>query len=384
MLTLLQNKKINFLISLFAVSAVLFSAVPFSVATAATTKSELIKSITQDLSTQASENNLSGAGDVLGQQTTVPFFPRGFVYPIPELGNCNSKAACFQFCEQRENLEFCSMVSYRNGLMSASQLKKTLTFANYLQVGYFANCNDLGSCEELCSHKDVRSECDTLAINLDQGSRVLGVTDTKSESNKFSLLDYCKNNSGCYDQTPGGNNILTTLNNLIKSGDAPSACKDAEQCQDYCSMVQSTACNDLFTKLSYLSGTLAITEPYGKVLDASTDITQDVTSGQSGFGSGQSVGVVEPTQTAYQPQGALSCIIERQSVPAPLVLSDAEQADNFIESTQRCDKKYAATQNQAANYASSGKSKTLSGINSIYNCVMSLTSSADIQQCLNY
>ncbi len=384
MLTLLQNKNLNFSISLFAVIAVLFSALPFNLAIAATTKSDLVKNITQDLSTSSFDSAAVGNGQVLGQQTSVPFFPRGFVYPIPELGNCNSKTACFQFCEQQENLELCSMVSYRNGLMSASQLKKTLTFASYLQAGYFANCDDLGSCAELCSHKDVRSECDALAVNLDQGSRVLGATDAKTQTNNFSLLDYCKTNSSCYNQTPGGNNILTTLNNLIKSGDAPSACRDAEQCQDYCSIAQSSACNDLFTKLSYLSGTLSIAEPYGKVLDASTDITQDMTSGQSGFGAGQSVDVVEPTQTAYQPQGALSCMMERQSVPAPLVLSDAEQTDNFIENTQRCDKKYSATQNQAANYASSGKSKTLSGVNSIYNCVISLKSSADLQQCLNY
>jgi type III secretory pathway component EscS len=59
MLTLLQNKKLNFLISLFAVSAVLFSALPFSAATAATTKSELIKNITQDL-----EINLNAAKKV--------------------------------------------------------------------------------------------------------------------------------------------------------------------------------------------------------------------------------------------------------------------------------------------------------------------------------
>lgn len=365
MLIPLRNKKLKLINFVVIALAVILFVLPLNTATAATTKSELINRLSQQLGAPAS--NSSGA--VLGDQSSVPFFPRGFVYPIPELGNCDNQASCFQFCEQQENLEFCAMVSYRQGTMNASQLKKTLTFSHYLRSDYFANCNDLASCAKVCDQKDFRADCDLVAMSLDQGIRVLGATDT-IPSNNFSIVDYCKNNYNCGNEY-GGSNAMTAMQTLISSGYAPSFCNNVEQCEEYCSSAQSSECSDLYNNIAYLSGTLTESQSMGRVLEATTDGTQDTTSMD-----------VPTTPVAYQPKGMLSCVIDAQVAPTPVIQTDAQQSDTFMSNVQQCDKTYSATQGSASSYASGGKGKAKAGVSDIYNCVIGLKSSADILNCL--
>jgi hypothetical protein len=374
MLILLRNKNLRAVNLLVAIVALIFFVLPVNVTTAATTKSELVQRISQDLGYSAS-SSVNSSGTVLGDQQSVPFFPRGFVYPIAELGNCDSKTSCYEFCEQQENLEFCAIVSYRNGTMNSSQLKKTLAFSHYMRAGYFENCNDLGSCASICEQKDSREDCDLLAMTLDQGIRVLGATDNTT-TNNISIIDYCEKNPGCYnDEYSGMNNAVAVMDTLIKSGRAPSFCKTSEQCEEYCSMSSSSACVDLYNNIAYMSGTLTEDQTIGRVLDATTDNL-----------SGQDFANVQmPTDPiAYRPQGVLSCIIDTQTEPLNEAKTGTEQTDIFMYNTQRCDRSYNATQRQVNSFANSGQSQTMSNVSNIYTCVLGLSSSSQIERCLNY
>lgn len=342
---------------------------PKNFATAATTKLEL----TQRISSQLSSPGLSkNAGNVLGKNISIPFFPRGFVYPIAQLGNCMDQKSCFEFCEDSINLEICALVSFRNGTMTADQLKKTLAFSSYLQAGYFSSCDDLNSCAELCNQKSSEQECAVLAIGLEQGSRVLGAEDVNNDKSF---------NYGVGAISGLDNNIIGSLNNLIYSGRAPAGCSDAQSCVEYCSSSQSNfECDALFTEVSKLSGVWDGQGRPGRVLNVSVeDLAAIPDILDTGTGTGSS--------TTYQPQSYLGCITNKQSTTSPPIIapsqaSSPQEGDVFADTVSQCDSQYNTTQTQAQNYTNLGKEKANESISAITECIFGLDSSIGIQACL--
>ena len=378
----LRNKKIHIINLCAAFFGVIALTVPTRFVIAeTTTKAELTQRITGELSSSSFGGSSSGA--VLGEDTGVPFFPRGFVYPIAELGNCDNQASCFTFCEQQQNLELCAMLSYRQGTMNASQLKKTLTFAHYMHAGYFASCDSMHACADLCDKKETRDECNTLALSLDKGIQVLGATDVNPMYATTSVLDYCGGaGTNCYENNYGTGNVLSIMDILIASGKAPEYCNTAEQCQTYCATANTPECTALYSAIADMGG-MSPGMPYGgRVLNASTDAvaTDSLTLGNDA--ANQDNSSTYPS-IAYQPQGVVGCVISSQTAPTPYVQTDAEQSDNFMQNVKNCDRSYGGTTTQAQSYASTGKSKALSGVSDIYNCIVTLESSLDIQRCLS-
>ena len=340
--------------------------VPGNFATAATTKLELTQRISQQLS---SPQNESVGGAVLGQNVSVPFFPRGFVYPIPQLGNCSDKKSCYEFCEDSQNLDICSMVSYRNGSMTAEQLKKTLAFSSYLQAGYFASCDDLGSCAELCDTEAAQTDCAILATSLEQGSRVLGAQDTSDEQSY---------NYSVGSMTGFGDSMLGSLDYYINSGQAPYQCNNAQQCVEYCSVQQSNSeCDSLFLKVAQATGVWNGETRPGRVLNVSSE---------EGSLAMPSEYAPEPTPP-YEPQSYLGCITNKQSTTSPPALattqsSSPQEGDVFADSVNQCDSQYNVTETQSQNYSNIGKQKAGEAISNISECILGLDSSLGIQACL--
>ena len=376
MLTHSQIKKYLYSYTLVAVMLLGLFLVPQNFATAATTKLELTQRISQQLSSPTLSKS---SGNVLGQNVSIPFFPRGFVYPIAQLGNCMDQKSCFEFCEDSNNLEICALVSFRNGSMTAEQLKKTLTFSSYLQAGYFATCDGLNSCAELCDQKSSEQECAVLALGLEQGSRVLGAQDV-SKDKSF--------NYGVGAISGLENNIIGSLNNLIYAGNAPAGCSDAKSCVEYCSSTPSNPeCNDLFTEVSRLSGVWDGQGRPGRVLNVSIDNLSAVPGLSDVLDPGTDTGGGTNPSTTYQPQSYLGCITNKQATTSPPIISPSQtsspqEGDVFADSVSQCDSQYNTTQTQAQNYTNLGRQKATESISTITECIFGLDSSIGIQDCL--
>lgn len=340
--------------------------VPGNFATAATTKLELTQRISQQLSTPQSA---SVSGAVLGQNVSVPFFPRGFVYPIPQLGNCSDKKSCYEFCEDSQNLDICSLVSFRNGSMTSEQLKKTLAFSSYLQAGYFASCDDLGSCAELCDTESAQADCAILAESLEQGSRVLGAQDTSNEQSY---------NYSVGSMTGYGDSMLSSLTSYINSGQAPYQCNNAQQCVEYCSVQQSNSeCDSLFLKVAQDTGVWNGETRPGRVLNVSSE------EGSLIMPTDYNPTPVQP----YEPQSYLGCITNKQSTTSTPAVTATEptspqEGDVFADTVSQCDSEHSATESQSQNYTNIGKEKANEAISNISDCILGLESSLGIQACL--
>lgn len=354
-------------------------AFPPQTTTAATTKLELTQKVSRQLS-NSSSNTISGAS-VLGQNTTIPFFPRGYVYPIAQLGNCTNQRDCFEFCELSENLDICAMVSYRNGYMSEQQLTKTLAFSSYLRSGYLASCDDLGSCIQVCDSQQAQGDCSMLALSMEHGAMVLGAEDTTPTYQNFD--NQCLSVDSC-NLNLGDNNILGIMNSLIVSGQAPSQCTNAFSCQTYCTANPNSACEVLYTKIGMQTGMIRGDTPRGRVLQVSVDngvqyeLLQDPTT-------------ESPTTTPapYEPQGYLSCIVQNQGDSTPQQTNTTQtntpqDADLFADNVQTCDKQFSATDQQIENFGKVGQTKLDSSMSKISECILGLDSSLALAECLNY
>lgn len=359
---LLRN---NRLIILLATMLVIFGlGFPYTNTSAyATSKSDLAKQI----SSQFVSSKTEGTGNVLSAKISIPFYPRGFVYPISQLGNCDSKRSCYEFCEQAENLQLCAMTSFRNGYMSADQLKQTLAFSNYLDSGYIAACDDYSGCVGLCNDEANRQQCNMLADGMRQGARVLGAQDVSSPVFESIFTKGIQNNN--YQES---GSVLSALDNLISEGQAPAGCVTAQQCQSYCSVSSNAGCDALFSKLSYATGMMSGFSLPGRVLNVSSDDPP--------------APVIEetPVETPprYEPQGYLSCVMDDQSRAAPTE-QGVRDADVFMDSASRCDQEHGAAASKLQQFVETGSQVAADSIFNVSQCMLSKESSADIYSCLN-
>lgn len=327
MLILSQSSKIFVSLVLAAMLSMVLMPIPKSQALEFTTESQLVDRLSNQLG--SSSTSLSGP-KVLGATTAIPFFPRGFVYPIAELGNCNSKAACFAYCEDAANTEICAMVSFRNGMMTADQLKQSLTLVSYIKSGYFANCNNINSCAKLCDLENAQQECTLLAQNMQSGSQVLGAQDSNPDYAQLdSILQKCSSMEDC--------NTATNSNMYASLGSANGA----------------------------LSGLYS-----GRVLGVSSD--PSVLDNP----------IDTPTEVPppYEPTNYLNCVVSQQS-SIPEIGTPTEQFNSLNSVTDSCGEQFSPADG-VASFSDTGSEQVSDNIADIQDCILSLTSSREISQCL--
>lgn len=381
MLTLFKiNKIILSVITTHVVVFIIFP-VPTSNAIGMTSESQLVGKLTSQLS--KSNTSPASGGQVLGSNIRIPFFPRGFTYPIAELGNCNSKSACFTYCEDIEHTEICAMVSFSHGKMSAEQLKQTVTLASYIKSGYLANCNSIDSCALLCDEKDAEEECAILADTMKSGSRVLGSQDMSQDpSYNATILDQCSSIVNCNLTNSAAGNANSILESLVASGDIPSGCNSAASCTKYCAGSQSIECNNMYNRVANATGGLNGLYP-GRVLSVSETLPIDMPSEEPS---------PEPEPQPYEPTNYLNCVIGSQTaIPdstttpqtTPQANNDAQEFDRFNNAVDRCGAEYSPGEEGVAQYAANGKQQVSNEIETLKNCILGLQSSRDINLCLN-
>jgi len=124
------------------------------------------------------------------------------IYPIAELGNCQSREACKVFCDDANNMDACLAFAESNKLMSLEEINKAKKFKEAGMTGP-GGCKGKEACDKFCSVKDNMEVCISFA---EQNGLISG--DKLQESKK----------------------VLAA----IKKGLTPPACKGQEECDAYC------------------------------------------------------------------------------------------------------------------------------------------------------
>lgn len=176
-------------------------------------------------------------------------------FPVVELGNCASEAACKTYCDNPANVEACFAFAERNGLMSRAEA----TAARKFIAGDFkgpGGCTSRESCESYCDDIGKINECvafaeqnnilppEELAEAKQVQSAIARGVKPPACGNKRSCDTYCRapaNMKECiaFGEAAGfiqgreledARKVLTA----IEKGVTPPPCGGKEECETYC------------------------------------------------------------------------------------------------------------------------------------------------------
>jgi len=178
------------------------------------------------------------------------------VYPIAELGQCQSKGACKTYCDKPENSEACLNFAEKNKLMSAEETAKARAFAKVGKKGP-GGCTDGNSCEAYCDDVFHIEECVAFAEKTGMMSKS-EVEEAKKVNqalkNGAQLPGNCRNKKQCdsYCESPdhmeeciafGQKTGMMSAEDqrdaekvlqAIRKGVKPPPCRGKQQCDVYC------------------------------------------------------------------------------------------------------------------------------------------------------
>jgi len=174
-------------------------------------------------------------------------------YPIEELGNCQNREDCTNFCDKIVNLEACFNFSRENKLPTRCDLADSRKFLDALKQGVkILPCESKAECLDYCSKPENLSRCLAFAQKTGILSRYevllfkrtggLGPGNCKSkeeckeycskEENVDECLAFAQNN-GFMSQGEVAEAIR--LRDIALAG-GPGGCVGLEQCKEYCSV----------------------------------------------------------------------------------------------------------------------------------------------------
>ena len=198
-------------------------------------------------------------------------------YPISELGDCQNKSACEQYCGISSNYLACANFGEKNNLISKEDAARAKEFVNVLKGQGPGGCKDEDTCKNYCNSMSNINECVSFAEkhNLapaDQLNEAKQVAKALKEG--ATLPGNCKDKAACdnYCKSPGHIDECLAFAEkagfvspqeaaeakkvlpLIKRGEAPGQCKTKSECQIYCNDENHTLeCVDFFEKAGFTS-----------------------------------------------------------------------------------------------------------------------------------
>ncbi|OHB18194.1 MAG: hypothetical protein A2749_00925 [Parcubacteria group bacterium RIFCSPHIGHO2_01_FULL_45_26] len=185
-------------------------------------------------------------------------------FPVVELGGCDTKEACFQYCESPEHIEACVSFAEKNGLMSKEDVSRARSFGKIvMSTGGPGACNSPASCEAYCADMSHLDECINFAemhghkgkeveegrkiqAYLKQGGQMPGNCSSKDGCETYcSSLEHMeecilfaeKANIVMEDGHTGENlspEKLRLVMTLMREGKTPGGCTSKETCESYC------------------------------------------------------------------------------------------------------------------------------------------------------
>ena len=126
-------------------------------------------------------------------------------FPIPELGNCQSKAECEAYCDVSENIEPCLDFAEAHALFPQEEIQKMRKMLTLGETPGPGGCQGRVACEAYCEDVNHIEECITFA-------------------EKYDLLPP--------EELEAGKKMLAA----IKKGVKPPPCNTEAECDIYCSV----------------------------------------------------------------------------------------------------------------------------------------------------
>ena len=184
--------------------------------------------------------------------------PDTIKYPIAELGNCGSQAACQAHCDQTGNMESCVDYGLKNAMLSQGEATLAKKAIAKIKAGQTpGGCDSKESCQRFCQDNitDLNSciafateigvpeseiaQAKKIAQALEKGANLPG-----SCTGKTSCESYCQDSSHMDEclafaeaaQILPGNEIAEAkkVAVFLKNGKMPGGCKSKSDCQVYC------------------------------------------------------------------------------------------------------------------------------------------------------
>ncbi len=312
----------------------------------------------------------------------VPVFPRGYVYPIAQLGNCNNAQECFVYCEDPQNITVCATVASQQGYMSASGARKAIEFAKLINNGYLANCNTMNECIKLCDNVNVQADCQQLVASINNNASVLGAQDGDNFLGR-SIFETCDQFDNC--ETMNSSGVLNNTYAQFKaSGSLPSICVDGQQCFNYCLVNSTTSGCSQF--VSAVGGVDISNSHVFKASNLSSgglsyeQILNNQYDPEAGSGGGSDTG--SPTTPQININDIQSCIYNNQAGVNETTITP-DQYNRVNESNLACQERYTPEIN-TEQMAEQNQQKASSGISNISQCILaSANITADISRCLS-
>ena len=200
---------------------------------------------------------------------------KGVTFPIKELGNCENKGACLNYCDDPVNYSSCVDYAKTKGFYVPDKLQsEDSKFWDKSKTDL--GCNDKDSCSDFCAKEENKATCDKFSKNegliggyvqepdqpqfIDQAKKELGCDSAESCG---SFCDKPENSKKCSDfahsvgllggeviQGPGGcttdgtcKNFCSDPNNFNKCQpyappntqfQGPGGCDNPQSCRSHC------------------------------------------------------------------------------------------------------------------------------------------------------
>ncbi len=202
-------------------------------------------------------------------------------FPIAELGNCQDKDSCRQYCNDPNNIPACQAFAQAHNLTPKTNNGDSGTASNLAQAikngGGPGGCDSFDSCRTYCQNPDNQSECKTFAqahgltkppqtpsADSKINSTLQETTGPGGCSSKDTCRQYCSDPSHqdeCLSFAKEHNLIpkdqsdkVAKFLSLVQSGQTPGGCKTTQDCHQYCSdSSHSTECADFLLKLGVVT-----------------------------------------------------------------------------------------------------------------------------------
>lgn len=178
-------------------------------------------------------------------------------YPVEELGRCQNREECKQFCDKPENMESCLEFAKKIGLMSDREVEKAKKMAMVGEMEGPGGCVGEDACEIYCDQIDNMRECIEFAEEngllspdeLEEAKRVIRAIDqgiTPPNCNGKRECDiYCsqvEHMEECIEfgiaagMMPAEEQVeARKMLTAIKAGIKPPDCNGPDECDIYCS-----------------------------------------------------------------------------------------------------------------------------------------------------
>ncbi len=180
-------------------------------------------------------------------------FAQTIDYPVPELGDCQDKENCRQYCDVLSNTEDCLNFAETNQLFTAAELQEAKKIVSALKQGSQTpgNCQNKTECDAYCNQKEHIREC----FNFAKKAGLIPQEELEQAEKSIPLIEKGESPGGCVTKTEcdtycsKDENKEECMNFALKAGlmsqeeaeryrktggKGPGGCQSEAECDAFC------------------------------------------------------------------------------------------------------------------------------------------------------